>query len=113
MYEVHPELEVGAHLGSRPVLRADSDSLAIGFADDPEPGERLPWFYGSSLILLALSVPGAVMFLVLLVRAYESYQHDKNSYTATAYSLNGALGFSGLICFAFGCLWLAFRLVGG
>lgn len=73
-------------------------------------GGRLPWFYGSPLVLLAMSVIYALTFLALLVRAYENFLHDDRSYTRSAHVFNVSLGFASLICFAVGYLWLGFAL---
>jgi hypothetical protein len=76
-------------------------------------GGKLPRFYGSPLVLLAMSVIYAVAFLALLVRAYEEFLHDEKSYTRNLYALNTSLGFASLICFALGYVWLGFVLASG
>ncbi len=76
-------------------------------------GGRLPWFYGSPLVLLAMSVIYALTFLALLVRAYENFLHNEKFYTRAAYTINVSLGFASLICFALGYLWLGFALANG
>jgi hypothetical protein len=76
-------------------------------------GGRLPWFYGSPLVLLAMSVVYALTFLALLVRAYENFLHDPKSYSRGPYTLNVSLAFASLLCFALGYLWLGFALANG
>ena len=71
---------------------------------------KLPSAYGSPLVLLASSVICAVMFIALCNYHYEEYLHH-NNYNYWKYRLNIALGFSGLLCFAVGYLWLGFALV--
>jgi hypothetical protein len=71
---------------------------------------RLPKGYGSPLVLLAMSVVYAVLFIALANYNYEEWQHHQN-YTRYKYRSSIALGFSGLLCFALGYLWLGFVLV--
>ena len=63
------------------------------------------------LPLLAFGVIYAVLFLASLAWSYERYLHFPESYTGFWYSLNQALGFSGLTCFALGYLALAISVV--
>ncbi len=63
------------------------------------------------LLLLAFSVIYAVLFLASLARSYERYQHFPDSYTRFWYSLNQALAFAALTCFASGYLVLALSVV--
>ena len=69
-------------------------------------GGRLPWIYASPLILLALSVVYGILFMVLLVFNYEAFQHNPGCYIRSRYVRNQALGFSSLVCFCGGYLWL-------
>jgi hypothetical protein len=69
-------------------------------------GGRLPWFYASPLILLSLCVIYGVLFMVLLVISYENFSHEPDSYKRHRYVGNQALGFSSLICFCAGYVWL-------
>jgi hypothetical protein len=71
---------------------------------------KLPKGYGSPLVLLAMSVVYAVLFIALANYNYEEWQHHEN-YTRHKYRSTIALGFSGLLCFAVGYLWLGFVLV--
>jgi hypothetical protein len=66
---------------------------------------RLPWFYASPLILLAWSVIFGITFMVWLIFEYEDYQHG-GTHTAWKYTLSETLGFSSLLCFCFGYVWL-------
>lgn len=72
-------------------------------------GGKLPWVYASPLVLPSLSVIYGVAFMGMLFYNFESFQHDQ-PYTRFAYTRNTALGFSCLICFASGYLWLALSL---
>ncbi len=85
----------------------------VGFVMQSKP-ELLPAVQGAvawPLPLLAFSVLYGVFFLVSLARSFETYLHFPDSYTRFWYSLNQALGFSGLICFALGYLTLAITVV--
>jgi len=64
----------------------------------------------SPLVLLACSIVFGVLFMGMLARSYEGFIHGQ-PYTRLSYSLNVALGFSTLISFSLGYLWLAFGLV--
>lgn len=74
-------------------------------------GGKLPGAYGSPLVLLATSVICMVSFIALLIYYYEESLHDVNFYTHHKIRLVTALGFSGLLCFALGYIWLGFALV--
>lgn len=75
-------------------------------------GGRLPASYGSPLVLLAMSVVFSVSFLAIFIFCYEESLHG-NPYTHHWYRIVTALGFSGLICFSVGYVWLGFALVRG
>jgi hypothetical protein len=66
---------------------------------------RLPWFYGSPLLVLAASVVIGLGFMAWLVLGYEEVQHG-NPHTPEAYSLMETLGFSSLALFCVGYVWL-------
>jgi hypothetical protein len=70
---------------------------------------KLPWEFASPVVLLALSVVYGVSFLAFLFRDYESFLHGLR-YTRAAYTRNIALGFSSLLSFGAGYLWMAFCL---
>jgi ATP/ADP translocase len=74
-------------------------------------GGKLPGAYGSPLVLLAASVVCMVSFIALLIYYYEESLHDPNFYSHHKIRLVTALGFSGLLCFALGYIWLGFALV--
>ncbi|HEY5174079.1 MAG TPA: hypothetical protein VII95_00760 [Terriglobales bacterium] len=73
-------------------------------------GGHLPWVYASPLILLALSVVYGILFMVLIVFNYEAFQHNPGCYTRARYVRNQALGFSSLVCFCGGYLWLVLAI---
>lgn len=71
---------------------------------------RLPWFYASPLLLLAMCVLYGVVFMVWLIFSYEDYQHG-NPHTARNYAVSETLGFSSLACFCIGYIWLVLAVV--
>jgi hypothetical protein len=73
---------------------------------------RLPQLYGSPLVLLAMSVVWLVLFISCTTFFYEDWLHHPQVYTHRRYRLVVALGFSGLLSFAAGYVWLAFALMG-
>jgi hypothetical protein len=66
---------------------------------------HLPWFYASPLLILAASVVTGLTFMVWLVLCYEEVQHG-NPHTPKAYTLSETLGFSSLLFFCIGYIWL-------
>lgn len=89
------------------VLLAGSSVLRS--ANQSQSLPHLPWYYGSPLVLLGLSVIYAVCFITCLVLFYEGFLHSR-PYTRLRYSLVHALGFSSLFCFSFAYVWLGFAL---
>jgi len=75
---------------------------------------RLPWVFASPLFTLALSIIYGILFMVFLITDYEDYRHhpSSGSYTRFKYVRNRALGFSGLICFCVGYVWLIVIVTG-
>lgn len=96
------EFIVGIATGSIVLLAGSSVFHASG---------RLPQLYGSPLELLAMSVVWFVLFISCVTFFYEDWQYHPNIYTHHRYRLTVALGFSGLLCFAVGYIWLGFALV--
>lgn len=66
---------------------------------------RLPPFYRPPLVLLAGSVLWGLVFMVSLILSYEDWQHG-NPHTAGAYARIESLGFTALLLFFVGYLWL-------
>jgi hypothetical protein len=66
---------------------------------------HLPWFYATPLLLLGWCVVFGIGFMVWLIFHYEDYQHG-NPHTRFAYSLSETFGFSSLVCFGVGYVWL-------
>ena len=95
------EFIVGLATGSIVLLAGSSIFRSAG---------KLPTGYGSPLVLLASSVVFCVLFIALCSYHYEEFQHH-NNYNCQKYRFNIALGFSGLLCFAVGYVWLGFALV--
>jgi hypothetical protein len=85
-------------------LATGSIVLLIG-SSALHPTGTLPWAFASPLILLASSVVYGVIFMVLLIFNYEEYLHHDN-YNRSRYVRSQALGFSALVCFCLGYLWL-------
>ena len=98
------EFVVGLSTGSI-VLLASSSAF--------RSGGKLPKSYGSPLVLLTMSVALSVGFLALMVHSYERSLHDPKLFSGRIYALINALGFSALLCFALGYLWLGISLVQG
>jgi hypothetical protein len=65
----------------------------------------LPWFYASPLILIAASVIYGLSFMACQILTYEHVLHGF-PHTAKQYTLNEMLGYSSLITFVIGYLWL-------
>jgi len=65
----------------------------------------LPWVFASPLIVLGFCVVYGVLFMVLMIFNYEEFLHH-NNYTRTRYVMSQGLGFSALVCFCLGYLWL-------
>jgi hypothetical protein len=68
-------------------------------------GGNLPLFYASPLRLLGWCVVYGIAFMVWLTYHYEDYQHGVQ-HTRLAYVFSLTLGFSGLLCFVCGYVWL-------
>ena len=81
--------------------------LIVGSSALHGQGGRLPWFYASPLILISASVAYGLCFMACQVLTYEEVLHG-NPHTASQYALNETLGFSSLLCFLIGYLWLIF-----
>jgi hypothetical protein len=101
------EFQIGLATGSIVLLGGSSflhpaDKLAVG---------HLPRPYGSPLVLLAMSVIPSLLFISVFMYSYEESLHDPKFYRHHVYRFVTALGFSGLLCFAIGYIWLAFALV--
>jgi hypothetical protein len=81
--------------------------LIVGSSVFHGQGGRLPWFYASPLILIAASVVYGIGFMACQILTFEEVSHG-NPHTANQYALNETLGFSSLICFIIGYIWLIF-----
>jgi hypothetical protein len=62
-------------------------------------------------VLLSYSVMFLVIFMSVMSWRYETYLQDPGSHTRFWYSLDTALGFSGLFCFALGYISLSYGLL--
>jgi hypothetical protein len=81
--------------------------LIIGSSAFHGQGGRLPWFYASPLVLIAARVVYGICFMACQILIHEEVLHG-NPHSAAQYALNQTLGFSSLICFIDGSLWLVF-----
>jgi hypothetical protein len=86
-------------------LATGSIVLIIGSSALHSPAGRLPWFYASPLIVIASSVVYGLTFMAAQLVTMEEVLHG-NPHTAFNYALNETLGYSSLICFLIGYLWL-------
>jgi hypothetical protein len=96
------EFIVGLATGSIVLLAGSSVFHAQG---------RLPQLYGAPLVLLAMSVVWLVIFIACTTYFYEDWLHHPHNHTHHRYRLSVALGFSGLLCFGVGYVWLGFALM--
>jgi hypothetical protein len=90
-------------------LATGSIVLLVGSSALHGQGGHLPWFYASPLLLLAFCVIYGIAFMIWLIFHYEDHQHG-NPHTRFAYALSETLGFSSLLCFCSGYIWLIFRV---
>lgn len=86
-------------------LATGSIVLLVGSSALHGQNGHLPWVYATPLLLLAFSVLYGVCFMVWQIYDYEMYQHG-TPHTQKGYALSEGLGFSSLLCFASGYVWL-------
>lgn len=79
--------------------------LIIGSSALHGQGIRLPWFYASPLILMASSVIYGMTFMACQILTWEEVING-NPHSASLYALNETFGFSGLLTFLIGYVWL-------
>ena len=85
-------------------LASGSIILIIGSILNKE--DKLPVSYETPLYFLFMTILFGLLFIIFLTLDYESFNHNKSSYTKFKYSKNIALGWSTLICFVIGYFWL-------
>ena len=90
-------------------LATGSIVLIVGSSALHGQGGHLPWFYASPLLLLGGSVFYGLLFMAAQLVTMEEVLHG-NSHTAFTYALNETLGYSSLICFLTGYIWLVFAV---
>jgi hypothetical protein len=90
-------------------LASTSIVLLVGASTLHSKTGQLPWVYASPLLLLAMSVAFAIMFVAWLIYEYEEYRHG-NHHTRLRYAFSIASGFSALLCFAIAYIWLTFSV---
>jgi len=86
-------------------LATGSIVLLVGSSSFHGQGGHLPWFYASPLLILAASILAGLSFMAWQILSYEETQHG-NPHTPEAYSLSETLGFSTLLFFCIGYIWL-------
>lgn len=91
-------------------LATGSIVLLVGSSSLRGQSLTLPWYYASPLYVLCWSVLWGILFMVWLTYHYEDYQHGEIKHTRKAYALSLSLGFSSLMCFILGYVWLIFRV---
>ena len=90
-------------------LATGSIVLIVGSSALHGQSGRLPWFYASPLILIASCVVYGVGFMAAQLVTMEEVLHG-NPHTARNYALNETLGYSSLLCFLAGYIWLVFSV---
>jgi hypothetical protein len=90
-------------------LATGSIVLIVGSSALRGQGGHLAWFYASPLILIASCVVYGIGFMAVQLVTMEEVLHG-NPHTAFGYTLNETLGYSSLICFVLGYIWLVFAV---
>ena len=90
-------------------LATGSIVLIVGSSALHGQGGRLAWFYASPLLLLGGSVIYGLLFMAAQLVTMEEGLHG-NPHTAFSYALNETLGYSSLLCFVSGYIWLVFAV---
>jgi hypothetical protein len=86
-------------------LATGSIVLLVGSSALHGQNSHLPWVYATPLLLLSFCVLYGAIFMVWQIYDYEMYQHG-TPHTREGYALSEALGFSSLLCFGSGYIWL-------
>ena len=86
-------------------LATGSIVLIVGSSTLHGQGSHLPWYYASPLLLLGGSVSYGLLFMTKLLVTMENVLHG-GRHTAFEYALSETFGFSSLICFLAGYIWL-------
>jgi hypothetical protein len=101
-----PLLQKYLHLAEFTIgLATGSIVLLVGSSVLHGKDGRLPWFYRPPLLLLAGSVLLGLLFMAVLILSYEEWQHQ-DRHTPQAYATIEASGYSSLLIFVVGYLWL-------
>ena len=88
-------------------LASGSIVLLVGSSALRE-SELLPAEFASPLFILAASILYGLLLMVFLTTNYESYRHGTVDYSKFMYTRNLALGFSSLLSFCIGYIWLIY-----
>ncbi len=101
-----PLLQKYLHLAEFTIgLATGSIVLIVGASFLHGKDGRLPWFYANPLLTLAGSVLAGIVFMAFLILSYEEVQHG-NPHTAFAYAAIQTAGFTSLLLFIVGYVWL-------
>jgi len=90
-------------------LATGSIVLIVGSSALHGQAGHLPWFYASPLLLIGGSVIYGLLFMASQLVTMEEGLHG-NRHTAFSYALNETLGYSSLLCFLSGYIWLVFAV---
>jgi hypothetical protein len=90
-------------------LATGSIVLIVGSSALHGQGGHLPWFYASPLLLIGGSVIYGLLFMASQLVTMEEGLHG-NPHTASSYARNETLGYSSLLCFLSGYIWLVFAV---
>jgi hypothetical protein len=101
-----PLLQKYLHLAEFTIgLATGSIVLIVGASFLHGKEGHLPWFYASPLLTLAGSVLAGIVFMAFLILNYEEVQHG-NPHTPVAYAATETAGFTSLLLFIVGYVWL-------
>jgi hypothetical protein len=105
-----PLLQKYLHLAEFTIgLATGSIVLIVGASFLHGKEGRLPWFYANPLLTLAGSVLAGIVFMAVLILSYEDVQHG-NPHTPYAYAAIETAGFTALLLFIIGYVWLIFAV---
>lgn len=90
-------------------LATGSIVLIVGSSALHGQGGHLPWFYASPLLIICGSVVYGLLFMAAQLVTMEESLHG-NPHTAFSYALNETFGYSCLLCFLIGYIWLVFAV---
>lgn len=86
-------------------LGSGSIVLLIGTSSLRE-NSNFPSTFSTPLYIISMSILYGVLFMVFITTNYESYRHNTSQYLRYQYIRNLSLGYSCLLCFSVGYIWL-------